>query len=42
MPKKRFTPEQIVKYLRTAEIEIAKGRTVPDVCKDIGICRSGR
>ena len=31
MPKKRFTPEQIVKYLRTAEIEIAKGRTVPDV-----------
>ncbi|MFB3116709.1 MAG: hypothetical protein ACE1ZH_04470 [Gammaproteobacteria bacterium] len=37
MPKKRFTPEQIVNYLRSTEIEIAKVRTVPDFCKDIGI-----
>ncbi len=37
MPKKLYTPEQIVNFLRTAEIEIAKGRTVPDVCKDISI-----
>jgi len=37
MPKKRFTPEQIVNYLRSTEIEIAKVRTVPDFCKDISI-----
>ena len=37
MPKKRYTPEQIVNYLRQAEIELAKGRTVPDICRDIGI-----
>ena len=37
MPKKRYTAEQIVNYLRSTEVEIAKGRTVSEVCKDISI-----
>jgi hypothetical protein len=35
--KKRRTPEQIVGKLRQAEVELGKGQTVPQVCKQIGI-----
>ncbi len=35
--RKRYTPEQIISKLREAEVELAKGRTVGQVCKQIGV-----
>jgi putative transposase len=35
--KKRHTPEQIVAMLRQADIDLGKGRRVPEVCKVLGI-----
>jgi len=37
MPRKGFTPEQIINRLRTAEIELSQGKTVAQVCKKIGV-----
>ena len=37
MPKKRFTAEQIISKLREAEVDQAKGRTVAQACKKIGV-----
>ena len=37
MPSKRFTAEQIILKLREAEVEQAKGRTVAQACKKIGV-----
>ncbi len=37
MPKKRFTAEQIIPKLREAEVELAKGRTVAQVVKKLGV-----
>ncbi len=37
MPKKRFTAEQIIPKLREAEVELAKGRTVAQVVKRLGV-----
>ncbi len=37
MGRKRFTAEQIIHLLRQAEVEIAKGKSVPEACKHIGI-----
>jgi transposase-like protein len=37
MPSKRFTAEQIIRKLREAEVEQAKGRTVAQACKKIGV-----
>src|SRR5215831_7780980 len=37
MPKKTFTPEQIVPKLRQIEVLIGQGKTVPLACKDAGI-----
>lgn len=34
---KRKSPAQIINHLRKAEVELANGRTVRDVCKGIGI-----
>ena len=36
-PRRRFTTEQIVRKLREAEVELAKGRTIAEVCKQLGI-----
>ena len=36
MGRKRFTAEQIVDKLRQAEVEIAKGMTIGEVCKKLG------
>jgi transposase-like protein len=35
--RKRFTAEQIVRKLREAEVELAKGRTIGQACKQLGI-----
>ena len=37
MPKKTFTPEQIVGKLRQIEELMGQGKTVPLACKDVGI-----
>jgi len=37
MGKKRYSAEQIISYLREAEILQAKGSTIPQICKKIGI-----
>ena len=37
MPKKTFTPEQIVAKLRQIEVLISQEKTVPQACKEAGI-----
>jgi len=37
MPKKTFTPEQIVATLRQIEVMLSQGKTVPLACKEAGI-----
>ena len=37
MSRKRFTVEQIISHLREAEVRLAQGRTVGDVCREIGV-----
>ena len=37
MPRKRYTAEQIIGLLRQAEVELAKGRTVGEVSRAIGV-----
>jgi putative transposase len=37
MPKKTFTPEQIVGKLRQIEVLVGQGKTVPLACKEAGI-----
>ena len=34
---KRFTTEQIIRKLREAEVLLAKGQTVAQICKQIGV-----
>ena len=35
--KKRHSAEQIVGYLRQADVLLGKGQKVPEVCKQLGI-----
>ena len=37
MPRKRFTVEQIIQKHREAEVELARGKTIGLVCKQLGI-----
>ena len=37
MPRKRHTPEQIISKLREAEVGLADGQTVPEVCRTLGV-----
>ena len=37
MPRKRFTPEQIIAKLREAEVLSSRGQRVPVICKHLGI-----
>jgi transposase-like protein len=37
MPGPKHTAEQIVRKLRTAEVELAKGLSIKAVCKKLGI-----
>ena len=37
MSRKRYTPEQIIGMLRQAEVELAQGRKVPEVCRKLGV-----
>ena len=35
--KKHHTPEQIIHLLRQAEVELAGGQAVPQVCRKLGV-----
>jgi putative transposase len=37
MARKRYSSEQIIGYLREAEVLLAKGSSIPQICKKIGI-----
>ncbi len=37
MPRKRYTSEQIISKLREAEVELARGKKVPQVCKQLEV-----
>ncbi len=37
MGRQRFTTEQIIHKLRQAEVELARGKLVPEACKQIGV-----
>ena len=37
MPKKRMTPAQITGLLRQAEMELAQGRTVGEICRRLEV-----
>ncbi len=37
MSRKRFTAEQIIHKLRQAEVELANGQGMDQVCKTLGI-----
>ena len=37
MPRKRFSVEQIINHLREADVLLAQGRTIGEVCRQIGV-----
>ena len=37
MPKKRHGVEQIIPKLRQADVELGKGKKVPEICKTLNI-----
>ncbi len=37
MARKRFTVEQIINHLREADVLLAQGQTVGEVCRRIGV-----
>jgi putative transposase len=37
MSRKRFSGEQIIGHLREAEVRLAQGQTVGEICRQIGI-----
>jgi len=37
MPRKRYTAEQIIRYLRQAEVLNSQHRSVSEICREIGI-----
>jgi transposase InsO family protein len=42
MSKKRYTPEEIIQYLRTVELDTGKGLAVLDSCRKLGITEQMR
>ncbi len=37
MPRKRYTPEEVIQHLRTVELDTGKGLAVLDACRKLGI-----
>ena len=37
MARKRYTPEQIIRHLRQAEVLSSQGRNVSEICREIGV-----
>ena len=44
MPRKRYTPEEVIQHLRTVELDTVQGLAVLDACRKLGITeqRCGR
>lgn len=40
MPRKSFSAEEIIQHLRTAELEQAKGHTIEEVARKLGVGKS--
>jgi putative transposase len=40
MKRIRHSPEQIIRKLREADAELASGKTIPEVCKALGIAEA--
>ena len=40
MPRKRYTTEQIIRFLREAEVLIANGASVPEAVRQIGVSQN--
>jgi len=37
MSRKRYTPEQVIGMLRQAEVELARGKRIGELCRSLGI-----
>ena len=37
MPRKRYTAEQIIRYLRHAEVLSSQNSSVSEICREIGV-----
>jgi len=37
MPRKTYGPEQVIGMLREADVALGRGRTVGEMCRDLGI-----
>ena len=37
MPRKRYTPEEVIQHLRTVELDTGQGLVVLDACRNLGI-----
>jgi len=37
MPRKRYTAEQIIRYLRQAEVLSSQHKSVSEICREIGV-----
>ena len=37
MGRKHYTPEQIIRHLRQAEVLSSEGRNLPEICREIGV-----
>ena len=40
MARKKYSPEQVIRMLREAEVELAQGDAVDAVCKKLGITKN--
>jgi putative transposase len=40
MKRIRHSPEQIIRKLREADAELAKGTAIPEICKSLGIAEN--
>ena len=38
MPKKRYTPEEIVAKLRQVDVLVSQGQNIADAIRQIGVC----
>ena len=42
MPRKRYTPEEVIQHLRTVELDTGKGLAVLAACRKLGITEQMR
>jgi len=37
MARRRYTPEQIIRHLRQAEVLSSQGRSISEICRELGV-----